>query len=94
MTCHYCGRMDFRPTKDHMIPLSKGGENLDENIVICCKRCNMLKGSREYGFFTEKFAQFLRENPEYIETDSHDFDLIKQWQSKFDKWLQKHERTP
>jgi 5-methylcytosine-specific restriction endonuclease McrA len=43
--CHYCGgRFDIEYlTMDHVIPLSKGGMSVRENIVIACKDCNSKK---------------------------------------------------
>ncbi|REG82154.1 HNH endonuclease [Marinomonas pollencensis] len=50
--CEYCDK-DLLATvdnykewqKDHIIPLSKGGENINENIAISCKTCNVnIKG--------------------------------------------------
>jgi len=44
--CAYCGRefnLFDRPTRDHVIPLSKGGDNTKENIVPACKSCNSKK---------------------------------------------------
>jgi 5-methylcytosine-specific restriction endonuclease McrA len=32
--------------KDHMIPTSKGGEDINENIALSCKTCNMSIKSR------------------------------------------------
>jgi len=34
-----------RLTKDHIIPLSRGGKNTWENITTLCDRCNSRKGS-------------------------------------------------
>ena len=42
--CAYCGRK--ADTVDHVIPKTKGGNESDENLVACCKRCNMKKGNR------------------------------------------------
>lgn len=30
---------------DHIIPQSKGGEHSYDNIAVCCRTCNLLKGS-------------------------------------------------
>lgn len=49
--CQYCGRhrRELRGreflTRDHVIPLSKGGLNTWENVVTACSPCNNRKGS-------------------------------------------------
>ena len=35
-----------RLTQDHVIPLSKGGQHIKENIVPACPSCNSKKGNR------------------------------------------------
>ena len=43
--CHYCGRI-FKVselTMDHVIPLSRGGRSVKDNLVPCCKECNNAK---------------------------------------------------
>ncbi len=51
-TCQYCGkhRNDLRPrqflTRDHVVPVSRGGANRWENVVTCCSTCNNRKGDR------------------------------------------------
>jgi 5-methylcytosine-specific restriction endonuclease McrA len=43
--CHYCGRK-VHPnnlTMDHIIPLSRGGTSIKENIAASCKECNRTK---------------------------------------------------
>ena len=44
--CFYCGRKlsRRRATKDHVIPVSKGGSNAKKNIVDACRKCNSEKG--------------------------------------------------
>lgn len=46
--CLYCGRQYTRAdlTRDHVIPLSKGGRDSWENVVSACLACNTHKGSR------------------------------------------------
>ncbi len=51
-TCQYCARNQhqFRTreclTRDHVIPLSRGGTNAWQNVVTACSSCNTRKGSR------------------------------------------------
>jgi len=40
--CHYCGKRRVL-TLDHVIPLSKGGKHVKENIVPACRSCNSRK---------------------------------------------------
>lgn len=41
--CAYCGNKMKRLEKDHIIPLSKGGNHTYTNIVPACRRCNAKK---------------------------------------------------
>ncbi|GAA5443340.1 hypothetical protein Misp06_01516 [Microbulbifer sp. NBRC 101763] len=46
-TCLYCG-VPFKSidlTRDHVMPVSKGGLDSWENVVTACRRCNQHKGS-------------------------------------------------
>ena len=31
---------------DHILPLSRGGENVDDNAQLLCPYCNLSKGSK------------------------------------------------
>ena len=42
--CQYCG--GAAESLDHVVPRSRGGEHTWENVVACCRRCNMHKGDR------------------------------------------------
>jgi 5-methylcytosine-specific restriction endonuclease McrA len=50
--CQYCGRTqaELKPreqlTRDHLIPLSRGGLNEWNNVVTACSPCNTRKGNR------------------------------------------------
>ena len=47
-TCYYCGKhIDGRnKTIDHKIPVSRGGTNAKENLVMCCRSCNSSKHNK------------------------------------------------
>ena len=46
--CLYCGQHFHKSslTRDHVVPLSKGGRDEWENVVCACLHCNVSKGSR------------------------------------------------
>jgi 5-methylcytosine-specific restriction endonuclease McrA len=46
--CQYCGKQFPRAelNLDHVVPRSKGGTSIWENVVCSCHRCNRLKGGR------------------------------------------------
>jgi len=50
--CQFCGRRDLELgyreclTRDHLVPLSRGGSNAWVNVVTACSTCNTRKGNR------------------------------------------------
>ena len=46
--CMYCGRQfpGHLLTRDHLVPLSRGGADCWSNVVAACRGCNHAKGSR------------------------------------------------
>ncbi len=44
--CVYCGTTNGRMTLDHVIPRSRGGESVWENVVTSCAPCNLRKADR------------------------------------------------
>jgi 5-methylcytosine-specific restriction endonuclease McrA len=44
--CMYCGQNGGRLTLDHVVPRSRGGESIWENVVTSCAPCNLRKGNR------------------------------------------------
>jgi 5-methylcytosine-specific restriction endonuclease McrA len=45
-TCQYCGHIGGDLTLDHILPRSRGGRSLWENIVTACRECNTKKRDR------------------------------------------------
>lgn len=58
--CFYCGKSVSleSATKDHRVPISKGGSNEMSNLVMACPRCNIAKGSKS----EEEFRLIIKEN--------------------------------
>jgi 5-methylcytosine-specific restriction endonuclease McrA len=44
--CVYCGSANARLTLDHVVPRSRGGDSVWENVVTACAPCNLRKGDR------------------------------------------------
>lgn len=53
--CPYCkvtlnyddGRMATSAWVDHIVPHSRGGQDVASNAVVCCRTCNISKGNRD-----------------------------------------------
>jgi hypothetical protein len=82
--CLYCG-CSFRPgalTRDHVVPLSRGGNNTWSNVVSACRNCNHRKNNRmsaEWGIeliavpYTPCYAEHLILNGKTILADQMEF---------------------
>lgn len=45
--CYYCGKkVGGKFHVDHVVPLSRGGSNNPDNLVVACPSCNVRKNSR------------------------------------------------
>lgn len=68
--CMYCGdRFPARElSRDHITPLSKGGQDSWNNVVTACKRCNNHKAGRtpEQAGLTLLAVPFLPTHAEYV----------------------------
>ena len=45
-TCQYCGVRGRDLTIDHVVPRWVGGPHSWENLVACCRKCNLKKGDK------------------------------------------------
>lgn len=66
--CYYCDRwlteihLGYFSNKsiDHFIPKAKGGRGFNDNLVICCRACNDLKGNLLPDEFIDKVKRLLK----------------------------------
>lgn len=77
--CAYCskGWIFERPTVDHVVPLSSGGQHSPENVAPCCPACNSRKG-------TKPLLPWLRNT-----YGSAGLRRYRQWVAWRDQWLAK-----
>ena len=58
--CFWC-REDFNddwpPTIDHIVPITEGGDNMQENLVLACSWCNQKRGTKTPDQFIAWLAQ-------------------------------------
>ncbi|WP_179814721.1 HNH endonuclease [Allostreptomyces psammosilenae] len=52
--CAYCG--DMAKHLDHVMPLSKGGADVESNILPACQRCNLSKGAKTLAEWSAGFG--------------------------------------
>ncbi|WP_268762414.1 HNH endonuclease [Kitasatospora griseola] len=52
--CAYCGALAEH--LDHVIPLSRGGTDTEDNMVPACAPCNLSKGAKTLAEWTESFG--------------------------------------
>ena len=71
-SCQYCRRhkrtlrhREFL-TRDHVVPVSRGGNNAWDNVVTACSTCNHRKGNRLPGEAGLKLAKRPSE-PNYVQ---------------------------
>ena len=43
--------------KDHIVPLSKNGQDTDTNLQLLCSRCNSVKGDRPMAYLKEQLSK-------------------------------------
>lgn len=82
--CAYCGEAfpHGRLTRDHVLPLSRGGQDTWMNVVTACRPCNQRKGGRTperagmellYAPYAPSRAEFLILSNRHILADQMDF---------------------
>lgn len=66
--CQYCSeqKQGAELVVDHFLPLNRGGNNDDQNLVCCCVRCNSHKTDILPDIFLQKTHSFLKPTDKII----------------------------
>lgn len=59
--CYWCNT-NLKNKKihlDHYIPISKGGEHSNDNLVLSCPKCNLTKGAKDPFIFANSIGRLL-----------------------------------
>lgn len=49
--CSYCGKIGYKLECDHIVPISKGGNNDLSNLTTSCQKCNRQKKDKSVDEF-------------------------------------------
>jgi len=84
-TCQYCSKKTRQLTIDHVIPRSKGGLHVWENVVSACADCNHKKAGR-----TPKEANMnLKIKPHIPNLNTHILKYSNKFQNSWNQFLSK-----
>ena len=70
--CQYCGIWCYESyvlndrslTIDHLIPFAGGGNSNEENLITCCRECNLIKSDKRFKTF-EEARKFILDRKKY-----------------------------
>lgn len=69
--CAYCKNSvedGYELSLDHLEPVVRGGANEASNLVTACRKCNSVRGDRDWKAFAKDVAVYLRV-PAYVLID-------------------------
>jgi HNH endonuclease len=73
--CEYCQApeivFNFPFEVEHIIPLSRQGTNIQDNLALSCRSCNLRKGSRICGTLSNPNSEISFFNPRKEEWIEH-----------------------
>lgn len=86
--CYYCNKKieDNKDlTVDHLMPVSRGGLTTEENLEICCFKCNTEKSDMT----EEEYRDFLKQKEQAI-TESYTYQTISNMASECEDLIFKY----
>lgn len=88
-TCQYCGAKapDVLLQIDHVVPISKGGDNDIMNLVTSCEACN--SGKSDKTLDDDSALNVKRAQLEILQERRHQIELMLDWQRGLKNYLKK-----
>lgn len=86
--CYYCGKKietEKDLTVDHLTPSSRGGLTTEENLEICCFKCNTEKSDMTEG----EYKEYLKQK-EIAITESYTYQTIRNMESECEGLILKY----
>lgn len=77
-------------TRDHVIPRSKGGKDIWENVVTACEPCNLMKGNELHSYDERGYKVWDLVNPQTGEATRFTLDFVPKTPSKASVTLAKN----
>ena len=79
--CCYCGKWLVTPLYhniEHLVPLSKGGNNSEYNKRLCCIKCNSWRGNKSLEVWHAEISELIEENKTKRPYNLNDLKIILQ----------------
>lgn len=77
--CCYCGRgihIPLKKTVEHLVPLSKGGNDSPHNKKSCCHKCNNWRGNKPLENFKNEVKELITYNKLKVGYNRQDLEAI------------------
>jgi len=87
--CLCCGSSEFPLTKDHVIPVSIGGEDIPQNLQPLCGFCNSEKGDEIRDYRGSLKFQGKKEGPSRWYPIKHAANILNKSPSTIRGWIRK-----
>ena len=86
-TCQYCGRSapEIILEVDHIIPVSKGGDNNIMNLVTSCRDCNRGKGKRTLS--DDSAVKIQKQQLDDMQDQVEQFEMMCEWRNSLSDLL-------
>ena len=80
--CQYCGKSapDVVLEVDHIIPVSKGGDNDISNLITACFNCN--RGKRDKKLTDKQSAKLQKEELDKLNARREQLEMIAEWRKE------------